>query len=127
MSASESRNRRSFVRKQIEVSVHVKQVLGVRGAAKDPRGHKFLARDIGPTGLALETDMPLKIGYTVRMEFMLAGETRKVKVDARVRRVIPKGRLYPSAHPIFGLQFIRLSTAMQVYLTNYLTGTFLLI
>lgn len=124
---SEIRNRRSFVRKQIDVPVRVLQVLGIRGAVKDPKGYQFTGRDIGPAGMGLETDMTLKVGYTLRVEFVLAGESRKVRVDAVVRRIIPKGSLYPSAHPIYGLQFIRLSAQTQVYLTNYLTGTFLLV
>ena len=115
---------RKFVRKFVQFSVEVKIVssAAVKGGADL---HKFEARNFSVGGIGFVCPMELARGDLLKLKFILPGEKRTLILDGTVRSAVPCGPAEPAGFQI-GVKFFNISPGDLAYMTNYMTGTFLL-
>ena len=114
---SDAKQPRKNLRKHVAFPVKVSE-------SSPKAAHACVAYSFGAGGLGFEGGISLWVGATVRLEFTLPGEQRKMVVDANVRSCDPVKK-ESLAEPRFriGVQFVGLSPAEEMHFGNYMSGS----
>ncbi|HLD99167.1 MAG TPA: PilZ domain-containing protein [Bdellovibrionota bacterium] len=122
-----SRQKRKYLRKNVEFPLLVRAWASANPLAGDPSEHTFLVRDFGVGGLGFDSPVQLSPDDLIKIEFTLPGEQRRMVLDARVRACNPfLDRLRGIRVFRVGVKFVNLAEETQTYFINYMSGTFLL-
>jgi len=122
-----SRADRKFLRKVIKFPLRLRVISGAQCPSGEVPGIAGTATSFSVGGIGFETVLPLAVRDFVQIAFILPGETRQLLIEATVQSVRATERKKSgSALKNVGVKFRNLTPQISVYLTNYMSGTFLL-
>ena len=122
-----TRASRKHIRKVTQFSVRVRVLSSAQCPSGEVPGIAGTATSISEGGLGFETNLPLAAGDELQIAFILPGEKQKVVLEATVQSVRAAERTTSDPNQVtIGLKFKNVAPQTAVYLTNYMSGTFLL-